>query len=302
MPDIDFTITRRKYQVHDTMPTVCPECSATLVRASQGYLLAARDGREPHNRPEPYLTVTDKGRFCLHCPVAVLDAGGFRGLAVSASLWDIGNAPIDWAVLGMVAVAALPSGESDAPLGRAGNPLPFIAWLPPLGYASRGVAPHAQARASAPSRNDPCPCGSGRKYKRCCLHREPSGLMTTMGSIDPLMMRVEDEVAYIRASAMARSPRIVTLGALQFLATDTGDAWVFDPAERRAARLMAEGAPRPVAITETVTTYAVAWQARYTLHDDAVTIAEPDGGVVRYAGPLAVALAEGARHVSCAAP
>jgi hypothetical protein len=22
-----------------------------------------------------------------------------------------------------------------------------------------------------PSRNDPCPCGSGRKFKRCCLER-----------------------------------------------------------------------------------------------------------------------------------
>jgi len=22
--------------------------------------------------------------------------------------------------------------------------------------------------ASAPNRNDPCPCGSGKKYKRCC--------------------------------------------------------------------------------------------------------------------------------------
>jgi hypothetical protein len=22
-------------------------------------------------------------------------------------------------------------------------------------------------------RNDPCPCGSGRKYKQCCLNREP---------------------------------------------------------------------------------------------------------------------------------
>lgn len=22
-----------------------------------------------------------------------------------------------------------------------------------------------------PSRNQPCPCGSGRKYKQCCLHK-----------------------------------------------------------------------------------------------------------------------------------
>ena len=27
-------------------------------------------------------------------------------------------------------------------------------------------------RVAAPGRNDPCPCGSGRKYKKCCLGRE----------------------------------------------------------------------------------------------------------------------------------
>ncbi len=28
------------------------------------------------------------------------------------------------------------------------------------------------ANVSKPGRNDPCPCGSGKKYKRCCLGRE----------------------------------------------------------------------------------------------------------------------------------
>ena len=33
---------------------------------------------------------------------------------------------------------------------------------------------------ASPGRNDPCPCGSGRKYKQCCLRSElqeasPSG-------------------------------------------------------------------------------------------------------------------------------
>ena len=30
-------------------------------------------------------------------------------------------------------------------------------------------APVEQARATTPvGRNDPCPCGSGKKYKKCC--------------------------------------------------------------------------------------------------------------------------------------
>ena len=28
------------------------------------------------------------------------------------------------------------------------------------------------------SRNDPCPCGSGKKYKKCCQKKTPSSLPT----------------------------------------------------------------------------------------------------------------------------
>jgi uncharacterized protein YecA (UPF0149 family) len=31
-----------------------------------------------------------------------------------------------------------------------------------------------QMRISNPGRNDPCPCGSGRKFKRCCMGRKPT--------------------------------------------------------------------------------------------------------------------------------
>ncbi len=30
-------------------------------------------------------------------------------------------------------------------------------------------ASHARARATSIGRNEPCPCGSGKKYKRCCI-------------------------------------------------------------------------------------------------------------------------------------
>jgi uncharacterized protein len=37
---------------------------------------------------------------------------------------------------------------------------------------SEDVAPSQPVRRSEPrvGRNDPCPCGSGKKYKKCCLH------------------------------------------------------------------------------------------------------------------------------------
>ena len=32
-----------------------------------------------------------------------------------------------------------------------------------------------------PRRNDPCPCGSGKKYKNCCLHVDGLPSMSRMG-------------------------------------------------------------------------------------------------------------------------
>lgn len=41
-------------------------------------------------------------------------------------------------------------------------------WLPQRG--NHEDAPIARSRTNKVGRNDPCPCGSGKKYKKCCLH------------------------------------------------------------------------------------------------------------------------------------
>ena len=35
-------------------------------------------------------------------------------------------------------------------------------------------------------RNDPCPCGSGKKYKRCCMDKKPRQQSVIIGSSEPL--------------------------------------------------------------------------------------------------------------------
>lgn len=50
-------------------------------------------------------------------------------------------------------------------------------WLEPSDQAMDGpwLAPDAARRPSRPGRNEPCHCGSGRKYKKCHLEADRRG-------------------------------------------------------------------------------------------------------------------------------
>ena len=46
-------------------------------------------------------------------------------------------------------------------------------WPQPYGVWPRPKARRTPVAATlTPCRNDPCPCGSGRKFKKCCINRK----------------------------------------------------------------------------------------------------------------------------------
>jgi hypothetical protein len=51
-------------------------------------------------------------------------------------------------------------------------------------------------RATRPARNDPCPCGSGKKFKKCHLGREPP--VTSSAQVDPAYRQRRLEAARIQ--------------------------------------------------------------------------------------------------------
>jgi hypothetical protein len=77
--------------------------------------------------------------------------------------------------------------------------------------------------------------------------------------------RLADEVRYIQRRAADYDSRIVTIGQLVLFSTQTGDAWLLDPADRLAARLARDGESEPVHIEETDTTFAIAWKGHYRI-------------------------------------
>jgi hypothetical protein len=94
------------------------------------------------------------------------------------------------------------------------------------------------------------------------------------------VFRLADEVRYTQRRAANHAGRIVTIGQLVLFSTETGDAWLLDPADRLAARLAREGESEPVHIEETDTTFAIGWKGRYRLEGLAFVYADTDSGRV----------------------
>jgi hypothetical protein len=90
--------------------------------------------------------------------------------------------------------------------------------------------------------------------------------------------RLAGEVRYIQRRAADHDSRIITVGQLVLFSTQTGDAWLLDPADRLAAQLARDGKSKPVHIEETDTTFAIAWKGRYRIDGPAFVCSELETG------------------------
>src|ERR1700758_3155691 len=92
--------------------------------------------------------------------------------------------------------------------------------------------------------------------------------------------RLADEVRYIQRQAANQHGRIVTVGPLILFSTETGDAWLLDPADRLAARLARGGERGPIQMEERDTTFAIGWKGGYRLEGPAFVYTDQNTGRV----------------------
>jgi hypothetical protein len=97
---------------------------------------------------------------------------------------------------------------------------------------------------------------------------------------DGKSLRLADEVRSIQRRAADHDGRVVTIGQLILFSTETGDAWLLDPADHLAARLARDGDPEPIHIEENDTTFAIGWKGRYRIEGPAFIYADLDNGRV----------------------
>ena len=72
----------------------------------------------------------------------------------------------------------------------------------------------------------------------------------------------------------------MTIGPLLLFSTESGDAWMLDPADRLATRVAEAGDPRPARTEETKKSFAVDWQGQYEIIGSAFVFSDNESGRV----------------------
>jgi hypothetical protein len=99
--------------------------------------------------------------------------------------------------------------------------------------------------------------------------------------VDGAKFRLRDEIRYVQKRAAANDSRVVALPQLLLFSTQTGDAWLLDPADHLAVPVAQERDPLPVHIEETDRNFTIEWMGTYRIDGPAFVYIEKDSRRVR---------------------
>lgn len=92
-------------------------------------------------------------------------------------------------------------------------------------------------------------------------------------------LSITGEIDYIIKKAQECDSRVVRLGNLVLFSTQTGDAWMLDPADGLALDVARYGVMQEYSVLETASNFQIAWNAQYRVEDNVFVVVSPDGRV-----------------------
>nr|MBF0221017.1 SEC-C domain-containing protein [Desulfobulbaceae bacterium] len=110
-------------------------------------------------------------------------------------------------------------------------------------------------------RNQPCPCGSGLKYKKCCLKDKP----ITTTAAPKQKISVTEEIKHLQELAVNRKESIKLIGVFIFVSTANGDGWLFELSEKDAVLVAKDGVTIDVDIEESDETIEINWSHQFVV-------------------------------------
>jgi len=144
---------RRKYYSIGSA-NYCPECNSKLVEQNCKILLAVKSSEDEAE----YIANDSGSSFCKNCPVVVFDK---NKISQTAKFAIKRGKNIQYIILGLANLDAIPEEKKHLPIGDDDNPVPLVDFLPDLN--NKTIVQEKKI-----GRNEPCTCGSGKKYKKCC--------------------------------------------------------------------------------------------------------------------------------------
>lgn len=114
-------------------------------------------------------------------------------------------------------------------------------------------------------RNQPCPCGSGRKYKHCCLPAQQAG--TTASPTNQMKVSLMAAIEKAQAQAVEKKVAFQELGVFLFFSDHEGDAWLLEITESDAVQIAKGGERLEVPIDENPETIEINFSHTFALRD-----------------------------------
>lgn len=114
-------------------------------------------------------------------------------------------------------------------------------------------------------RNELCPCGSGLKYKRCCLRQQQANAAAS--PLGRLKISLQAEIERIQTAARSGEETVRELGVFILWSTRNGDAWLLEITESDAVQVAAGGEVLAVPIDENPETIAINWSHTFAIRD-----------------------------------
>jgi len=123
----------------------CPTCGRELIEEAHSTLLAVKSDKDEGQ----FATNVPTTRVCANCSSVVFDK---EKLEKAASMCLMKGKVVSYSVVGLIDLTAEATPST--------NPTVMAPELP---------SPRVVGEKTG--RNEPCPCGSGKKYKKCCLKK-----------------------------------------------------------------------------------------------------------------------------------
>lgn len=114
-------------------------------------------------------------------------------------------------------------------------------------------------------RNHPCPCGSGKKYKHCCLPVRQAG--ANGSPANQMKISLMAAIEKIQAQAGEKKEAFNELGVFLFFSDHEGDAWLLEATESDAVQLARDGQPLKAPIDENPETIEINFSHTFAIRD-----------------------------------